>query len=898
MSINNNNNINKIDSLLLTLIPKIKEYFSENKTLNYENLLNFLNFIDFSIFNTENELENLWNCLISSENKSQEINCDLIIKNLSKYIKENFEDSENNYNSNSNNSSIIKTDENKIDFDDESKFELCKLLSALEFSDKKNICLKNLYELLDKYKFINLEKNDVANAINEFNKEKKIDEINKEFYFDLLEKFNFKYLIKIKNDSQKNFSFADYELNYPETDDFIYLNDYINILFSLNSSLTSINNKIFESIKTNINDLDFYLKYFNTIQNNIQFYLFEILKLFNEQNQKFEFYNDKISTKINTLKTEKNNIEKIYLNYKNETEQNPKENLSSIYEELENVKNQNNNLTNTISQLNNELNKKDKKEIELNNKIFDYESNKLQSEKQLLNLQTEFKKLNENFTVLQNNYNSQLLKKKTLVKSQTLKSFQNNLNLQQKNLINMNYDELINYIIEKDKNFTILQNKNQNLNNKILDFEKEKTKFKENFQDLKQENLKLKLNVDQFRENNDKLQKELEELKSEKNNNENALNNYLNDSFQSNDNNKNFKIEVQPKKNEIENFNFFFISNNKIPFEIIHNNNINIINNNKNKKKINFDFLLIKYNKQILRKLEDRNSNLIFSDKVFYYKEIHNKNPIECILIITESFFYLFNKTNYQKSFILPLINLNTIDISTNNNFIHFEFNNNIFFYFEIFRILELIDYFKNLNILNEQHKYEIKINSNKSIPKKSHKNFMNSPFFGKCIYSTFIKKKTSGLLQPFYPTRFLVLCDLGLLILESPHGKPLEIVNPLFSKQKEYEDHNNNLCYEIIIKKDSHIFIFETDFERKIFDKKIHFWCQDINENFINYVDNNINVNNIIEINTNNTNNDNDNNDNNNNIDNNNNNNDNNDNNNNDNDNNNNNINNINNNF
>ena len=81
MSINNNNNI---DSLLSSLKTKIKEYFLENKTLTYENLLNFLNFIDFSIFNTENELENLYNCLISTENNSQEINSDLIIKNLYK----------------------------------------------------------------------------------------------------------------------------------------------------------------------------------------------------------------------------------------------------------------------------------------------------------------------------------------------------------------------------------------------------------------------------------------------------------------------------------------------------------------------------------------------------------------------------------------------------------------------------------------------------------------------------------------------------------------------------------------------------------------------------------------------------------------------------------------------
>ena len=220
MSINNNNNI---DSLLSSLKPKIEEYFLENKTLTYENLLNFLNFIDFSIFNTENELENFYNCLISKENNSQEINSDLIIKNLSKYIKENFEDINQNENELENNVLNKLNEENKIDFDDDSNFELFKLLSSLEFDDKNNIILNKLDELLKKYKFINLEKDDIFNIINEFSKEKNINEISKEFYFEFLEKFNLNYQIKIKMNHKKNFSFADYELNYPQIDDFNYL---------------------------------------------------------------------------------------------------------------------------------------------------------------------------------------------------------------------------------------------------------------------------------------------------------------------------------------------------------------------------------------------------------------------------------------------------------------------------------------------------------------------------------------------------------------------------------------------------------------------------------------------------------------------------------------------------
>ena len=211
MSINNNNNI---DSLLLSLKPKIKEYFLENKTLTYENLLNFLNFIDFSIFNTENELENFYNCLISKENNSQELNSDLIIKNLSKYIKENFEDINQNENELENNVLNNLNEDNKIDFEDDSKFELFKLLSSLEFDDKNNIILNKLDDLLKKYKFINLDKDDIFNIFNEFSKEENINEISKEFYFELMEKFNLNYLIKIKNESQKIFSFVDYELNY------------------------------------------------------------------------------------------------------------------------------------------------------------------------------------------------------------------------------------------------------------------------------------------------------------------------------------------------------------------------------------------------------------------------------------------------------------------------------------------------------------------------------------------------------------------------------------------------------------------------------------------------------------------------------------------------------------
>lgn len=73
-------------------------------------------------------------------------------------------------------------------------------------------------------------------------------------------------------------------------------------------------------------------------------------------------------------------------------------------------------------------------------------------------------------------------------------------------------------------------------------------------------------------------------------------------------------------------------------------------------------------------------------------------------------YIYLIKK-QWKKAFSIPLIYLSIVNISTTNNTITLIFDSGENIVFEIFRILELINFFKTLNSLD---KTNISINSNK----------------------------------------------------------------------------------------------------------------------------------------------------------------------------------------
>ena len=128
--------------------------------------------------------------------------------------------------------------------------------------------------------------------------------------------------------------------------------------------------------------------------------------------------------------------------------------------------------------------------------------------------------------------------------------------------------------------------------------------------------------------------------------------------------------------------------------------------------KKDFDFLGLKVNETIVQSLEDTyyntNNNLIFTERIDYIDE--NKKPINCILLITQSFLYMFNKVTYEKCFSVPLISLQTINASTNNNIISLTFLTGEIVIFEIFRVLEFVNFFNYMNALEKANNYSINI--------------------------------------------------------------------------------------------------------------------------------------------------------------------------------------------
>jgi hypothetical protein len=103
-------------------------------------------------------------------------------------------------------------------------------------------------------------------------------------------------------------------------------------------------------------------------------------------------------------------------------------------------------------------------------------------------------------------------------------------------------------------------------------------------------------------------------------------------------------------------------------------------------------------------------------------------------------------------------------------------------------------------------------------------KNYSNSPYYGKVNISGYLKKKYDNILQNSFSKRFVALTNLGLIIMDDPQGKPLEVINPLFAKIEEYNT-KKGLCLELAIGKIRHIFCVSNDTLRKRWREEIEKW-------------------------------------------------------------------------
>ena len=813
------------EKLIKTIIPKISDYFKENTFLEKENLQEFLEYLGITAWNKENDeekKEEIWNSL-SKDSQEQKLQKIIVIKNITDYIHNHGNElipPERTLESSVEKFLLspiqaIYTNEN-INEDDETIFEFLKFLSLIQFSNNNTIPFFELEKYLKENQFINLNIEKIMEIINNFGKQN-LKELKKDLYFNLIEQLGNKFKNKFSDFAKKLKTFEEDELNEPKLKNFENIIDFSNILLKINDSLISVKEKLIQSISNNDKlKSEFYKKYFNVFISDIQVYVYEIERIYYEQNQKFDYFINKINTKINLLNEEKLVLENKLNNQKEETEKKCDKKIKKITEKYEKLQEESEKLKKEIENLQNDIRQKDDNLLIVNNKNSLLENNKNEMDIKYHLLEKEKENLNKNYTDLLNQFNEKIFKEKTeLEKENEFKENFKSLNIseEQKNLINMKQEELISYIIERDKYSKTLEESNKKLKEEIENSHNIKLKLEEEKNSLKVTNTTLNRNKEDLIIKINELNSELQDFKLGR---KNSLLNSLIKS-QSDFNVNVHQILIEEKLNPI------FI---KKSYPKIENDKIQKLMKKKTKK-TNFDFLCLRLDERVIQNLEDDyynpKSNTVFTELIKYIDEYENN--LECIIFINENYLYLFNKDSLEKAFSIPLIYLSTVNISTCNNTVTLIFDSGKSIIIEIFRILELVNFFKTLNSIN---KTNISINSNvinNKIVQIKKKNYINSPYYGKCQLSSFIKKKYSNFIQTYFDKKFLVLCDLGLIIMDDAMGKPIEIINLLFAKTNEYNDSYGNYCFDVIIDNITHTFSATSDSLRRKWVSEIEDW-------------------------------------------------------------------------
>ena len=508
-------NKTKEEKLIKKLIPKITEYFKKNEFLHKGKLSEFLDFIELSIWN-EKDIEIFWK-EISKDSNGKNLQKVLLVRNLTDYIhnhsKELFKSEEKLQNS------VTKYLERPvkliedIDPENELMYEFYRLLATIEFSNSQTIPLYVLENITNEYKFINLNKDSIKEVIEELLKEKSTA-IKKYEYLEIMEKMNKEYKFRLSEMAQKKLIFTNEELDKPELDNFIYLLTFINILLKLSDSVIICHEKNIQGIKNNeVLNSEYFNRNFNVLVNNMKLYFYEIMRIYYEQRQKFDYFSSANVTKFNILKEQNKDLsDQLKAREENEEDNNNNEKImKALYEELNLAKNKTEDTLKENEKLKKEYMKKDDQLIEYNNKLV--EANKIQKENEskINTLTKEYQIQKEKYKTVFEQLNSFIYinKEKERKFNESIEKMKLNNNLLP--LIKMDKEDIISFISEKDKYFGTIEENNKNLKNKITELEKNIQKNDKEIYDLKNNNASLKKKNEMLAQEIEDSKKELEE---------------------------------------------------------------------------------------------------------------------------------------------------------------------------------------------------------------------------------------------------------------------------------------------------------------------------------------------------------------------------------------------------
>ena len=807
------NDFNKNKKILLeSKIQRINEFFDKYQYLEKQKLSDFFSYIELPfIIQKEKDLEKLW-LQLSKNSSKDKITKDILVQNLSEYI-------------NSNKNDTIKPEESlknsvfefisnpkklniNIDPDNDDHFELYRLLASLQYIKDNMVQINFLEKQLNNLKFINLNIESMELVIGDLVKEK-INYLKKEQLMIILEEMGKKFGNILEEKSNTKKVFTEEELIHAELNEFDDIDSIIKILFNNLNSINFIHTKYCECIQNkdtkNLDDLNRYYKIFI---NNQKLFLYEINRIYNFQKQKFNFYECHIENKNILYKQKISQLNEEIKRQKEIEEMANFDNLKALNEEIIKEKNKYQNLENEIKLIKIDNQKKVEEQILSENKIMSLEKNIQEKQNKINSLKKENELMSEKYKEVLDTLNNQLYyeKEKERHNDEIYKNM--NLNEKQKLLLNKKKEDLIAYIVEKDNYCLTLENKNKNLLEKISQLEKNADDMDKDFYELKSKVLTLENKNSNLKKENEDFQKLVDEYQ-----NKNAV--YLSNLLEENDNNEN-----NEKK-----FNYIEVKN--IQF------NYKKIKNDINKR--NYDFLCLKLNAQILENLKDKyfnaNSNLFFSELINYLDE--DKQTTECALFITSEYLYFFNSITFSMGFSIQIDELKTVFISPLNNYVSMTFYEGETINFELFRILDLMNFIKSLNALHKTKiPIEININDyNNQFVCNHLNNFTICAYHGRAIFSGYVNKRVEGFLKSGFEKRFASLTEIGLVVMNEPNGKPLNIINLLFAKMNIYNGGDGDYCFCINIGSIKHTFSVESDFIRKKWIEEINKWIKKIKD-------------------------------------------------------------------
>ena len=727
-------NKTKEEKLIKKLIPKITEYFKKNKFLHKGKVTEFLEFIELSIWN-EKDIEIFWK-EISKDSNGKNLQKVLLVRNLTDYIhnhsKELFKSEEKLQNS------VTKYLERPvkliedIDPENELMYEFYRLLATIDFSNSQTIPLYVLENITNEYKFINLNKDSIKEVIEELLKEK-CTAIKKYEYLEIMEKMNKEYKFRLSEMAQKKLIFTNEELDKPELDNFIYLLTFINILLKLSDSVIICHEKNIQGIKNNeVLNSEYFNRNFNVLVNNMKLYFYEIMRIYYEQRQKFDFFACANVTKFNILKEQNKDLsDQLKAREANEEDNNNNEKImKALYEELNLAKNKTEDTLKENEKLKKEYMKKDDQLIEYNNKLV--EANKIQKENEskINTLTKEYQIQKEKYKTVFEQLNSFIYinKEKERKFNESIEKMKLNNNLLP--LIKMDKEDIISFISEKDKYFGTIEENNKNLKNKITELEKNIQKNDKEIYDLKNNNASLKKKNEMLTQEIEDSKKELEE----RNEKSFFLSNMIDDKIDKEDyeeiqdelnkekeKNKNMKKNIDKLNEEISKKEEEIIKNkNKINSQENDikesNDKIKNLNEQIEQQNTKYNELLNKYNellnkhnnflevkKENDKKINEGIKNLNLSEK--YQKFINMEKP-ELIKNIIDRDKYIFKIQNENKKNIAKIKELENINLNNNN---------------------ELEKNKLSINNLNKKIEYlEQEINGLKNEKENLEKNFLN----------------------------------------------------------------------------------------------------------------------------------------------------------------------------